>query len=98
MPANLRLVVHAAQAHAPEFEPDRLGNALTERGLAYSRRSDEAKNGTAALGIEFSNREELQYSALDLLEPIVIFIEYRACLLDVDRLGVDLRPRHGQQP
>src|ERR1700674_5166506 len=66
--ANFRLIVHAAQAHAPELEPDRFGNALAERSLAYARWTDEAKDGTAALGIEFSNREEFQYSGLDLID------------------------------
>ena len=37
MAANFRLIVHAAQAHAAEFEADRLGNALAERGLAHAR-------------------------------------------------------------
>ena len=98
MSANFRFIVHAAQAHAPELEPDRLGNALTERGLAYAGGTDEAENGTAALRVQFSNGEEFQYPALDLLEPIVIVVEYLARLLDVHGLGIDFRPGHGQQP
>ncbi len=90
--------MHPAQAHAPELEPDRLRNALTEGGLAHARGADEAENGTAALGIEFSNGQEFQYPALNFLEPIVILVKGLPRLLDVDRLGIDFRPGHGEQP
>src|SRR5258708_24596223 len=89
MNTNFRLIVHAAQAHATELEPDRLGNALTERGLAHAGRTDEAEDGTSALGVQFSNGQEFQYPALDLLEPIMILVEYLPRLFDVDRLRID---------
>src|SRR4029079_19435797 len=44
MPADLRLVVHAAQAHPNELASRRLGDALAERGLAYARRPGEAED------------------------------------------------------
>src|ERR1700693_797000 len=98
MTANFRLIMHAAQAHAPELEPDRLGNALPERGLAYTGGTNEAENGTAVLGVQFSDGEEFQYSALYFLEPVVILVKGLPRLLDVHGLGIDLRPGHGQQP
>src|ERR1039458_5091134 len=96
--ANLCLIVHAAQAHAAELESDGLGDALTERGLAHTRRADETQYGTTALGIELAYREEFQDAALDLLESIMILVEYGARLVDVDGFRIDLRPRHRQQP
>ena len=97
-PADFRLVVHSAEAHAPELESDRLGDALTERGLAHAGRTDEAQNGTAAFRVELAHGQEFQYAALDLLQTKMILIEDGARLVDVDRLGIDLGPRHGEQP
>ena len=98
MTANFRLIMHAAQAHAAEFEADGLGDALAQRGLAHARRPDEAQNGAAAFGIEFAHGEEFQNPALDLLEPVVVLVEYFASLFDVDLLRIDFRPGHGEQP
>ena len=98
MAANLRLIVHAAQAHTAELQPDCLGDALAERRLAHARRPDETQYGTAALGIELANRQEFQDAPLDLLQSIMILVEYGAGLVDVDGFRIDLRPRHRQQP
>ena len=46
--ADLRLVVHAAQAHAHELAPGRLRDALAERGLADAGRADEAQDRALA--------------------------------------------------
>ena len=98
MAADLRLIVHAAEAHAPELKSERPGDALAERGLAHARRSDEAQDRAAALRVELAHREKLEDAALDLLEPVVILVEYLTGALDVDVLGVGLGPGHGDQP
>ena len=48
VPADLRLVVDAAQADAHELPPHRPRDRLPERGLADARRADEAEDRLAA--------------------------------------------------
>ena len=98
MAANFGFIVHAAQAHAAEFQADGFGDALAQRGLAHARRSDKAQDGTAALGIEFTDSQELENPALDLGKAVVILVEDFSSLFDVDLFGVELGPGHGEQP
>src|SRR5690606_24631141 len=98
VPANLRLVVHAAQACAHELEPDRPRDALAERRLAYARRADEAQDRAAAFRIELAHGEVLEDAPLDLLEAVVVLVEDLAGLRDVDLLRVELRPRQRDEP
>ena len=83
--ADLRLVVHAAQAHAHELAPGRLGDALAERGLADAGRADEAQDRALARGIELAHREVLEDALLDLVEAVVVLVEDAPRLGDVDR-------------
>ena len=75
----------AAQAHARELAPDRLGDALAERGLTHAGRTHEAEDGTLAGGIQFPYREIFEDPFLDLLEPVVVLVENAARPGDVDR-------------
>ena len=90
MSANLGLVMHAAQAHAHELQTERARNALAERGLADTRRTDKAQNRASALGIELAYGQELEDAPLDLLQPEMILIEDAPCPLDVEVFGVEL--------
>ena len=83
--ADLRLVVHAAQAHAHELAPGRLGDALAERGLAHAGRADEAQDRALARRIQLAHREVLEDALLDLLEAVVVLVEDAPRLGDVDR-------------
>src|SRR5229473_7190290 len=98
MTADLRLIVYAAETHPPELESKRLGNALSQRSLADAGRPDETQDGAAALGVQFSHGEELEDALLDLLEPVMILVENRTGAVHVELLGVNLRPRHGDEP
>jgi len=95
--ADLGLVVRAAQAHALELDPERARDALAERGLPDAGRPDETEDRTAALRVELAHRQVLDDAPLDLLETVVIGVEDAARPPDVDVLGVELRPRHGDQ-
>src|SRR5262249_13176938 len=98
VPADLRLVVRAAEAYAHELAPGRLRDRLAERGLADAGRADEAKDGTAAGRIELPHREVFEDAALDLLEAVVVLVEHAARFGDVDR-RIRLRfPRKLDQP
>ena len=60
-------------------------------------RPDEAQDRTAALRVELAHGQVLDDALLDLLETVVIGVEDAARAPDVDVLGVELRPRHGDQ-
>ena len=86
MTADLGFVVHPAQRDAHELAPQRLGDALAERGLAHAGRPDEAQDGRLALRVELAHREELEDALLDLVQTEVVLVE------DATRLGeIDLR-------
>ena len=93
MAADLRLVVHAAQAHAHELAPGRPRDALAERGLAHAGRADEAQDRALARGIELAHREKLEDAPLDLLQPVMVLVEDAPRLGDVDRRRAARRPR-----
>ena len=85
--ADLRLVVHAAQAHAHELAPGRPGDALAERGLAHAGRADEAQDRALARRVQLAHREVLENALLDLVEAVVVGVEDAPRLGDVDRRG-----------
>src|SRR5262249_15931857 len=85
VPADLRLVVHAAAADAHELAIHRPRDRLTERCLAHAGRTDEAQDWRLAVGRELANGEELDDPPLDLVEAEMVFIENAARLDDVDR-------------
>src|SRR6202000_3342098 len=57
MAADLRLVVHAAEAHAHELAAHRPRDRLAERGLADAGRPDEAQDRLLALRRELAGGE-----------------------------------------
>jgi hypothetical protein len=61
--ADLGLVTHAAQRHAHEFAPGRLGDGPAERGLADAGRSDEAEDRPLQLVRRVSARRDTRRSA-----------------------------------
>ena len=98
MAADLRLVVHAAEAQAHEFAPGRARDALAERGLADARRSDEAEDRALAVGLELAHREIFEDAPLDLGQPVMILVQDAARFGDVDVVGVELRPGQIDEP
>src|SRR5205807_4847073 len=72
--------------------------ALSEGGFADARRPDEAQYGAAPLRVQFAHREEFENALLDLLESVMILIENGTSPIHVEVLGIDLRPRHGNEP
>ena len=98
MAADLGFVVDAAEAHARELAPGRLGDALAERGLAHAGRTDEAQDRALAGGIQLAHREKLENAPLDLLEAVVILVEDAPRLGDVDRRFRFGRPGQLDQP
>ena len=61
MPADLRLIVHAAQRNPLELAPQRTRDRAAQRRLPHSRRSDETKDRPLQLqGFELHHREEIE--------------------------------------
>src|SRR6185295_16691535 len=80
VPADLRLVAHAAERHAHELAVGRLRDRLAERGLADAGRADEAQDRALQAVDALLDREVLDDAFLDLLEAVVVGVE------DLDRV------------
>src|ERR1039457_4671738 len=65
MPADLRLVAHAAQGHAHELPAGRLRNRHTKRSLPHAGRPDKAENRPLWVLHQLADREELKNAFLD---------------------------------
>ncbi len=98
MAANFGFVAHAAQRHANELAARGLGDAHAQRGLAHARRPDEAQDRALRVLHQLADGEELKDALLDLLQPVVIFVERLLGDFDVADFLRALLPRHRQQP
>src|SRR6516164_3768164 len=98
MAANFGLVAHAAERNADEFASGRSSDRLAERGLADAGWTDQTKDRASQLVGALLHGEIFDDALLDLLETIVIGIEY---LLGERQVFLDLRlliPRNREQP
>ena len=96
--ADFGFVAHAAERQADELAVHRAGDRLGERRLADSGRPGEGEDGRLGLLDEGADGEELEDALLDLLEPVVIFVEDLLGALQVAALARLLVPRHGDEP
>ncbi len=95
--ADLGLVAHPAQAHAHELPVEAAGDGLAEAGLADPRRTNQAEDGRLVVGRfhvlgELPDGEELQDALLGLLEGVMVLVEHRLAVEDVEVLLVHLAP------
>src|SRR5207244_6070888 len=72
MPADLRLVMHPAEADPHEFPAGRTRDALAERGLADARRADKAQDRAATAGVELLDRQVFEDPPLDSGQTVMI--------------------------
>ena len=98
MAADFGFVAHAAERQPHELAVHRARNRLGQRRLADARRADEGEDGRLRLLDQRAHREELEDALLDLLQPVVIFVEDRLGVLEVAALLGLLVPRHRDQP
>ena len=89
MAADLGFVMHPAEADADEFAPGRARDALPERGLADTGRTDKAQDRAAAARVELLDRQVFEDAPLDLAQPVMVGVEDAARLGDVDRACPD---------
>src|SRR5271163_4506427 len=93
MAANVGLIAYAAQRDADEFAAHGFGDAFPEGGFADARRSDEAEDRAAAVGLELSDGEVFEDSAFDLFQIVMIAVENFASLGEVDFIDGQHAPR-----
>ncbi len=98
MAADLGLVADAAERQADELAPQRAGDGAAERGLADARRADEAEDRALALGVELAHRQVLEDALLDLLEVVVVLVEDRAGVFQVEVVLAVQAPGQTGQP
>ncbi len=77
MAADLRLVVHAAEADAHELAAHGAGDRLAERGLADAGRPDEAQDRRLAVRRELAHGEIFDDPPLDLFQAEMVGVENR---------------------
>jgi hypothetical protein len=83
---------------ADELPSRRLGDRAAERGLAHAGRADQAQDRALEVARALLHGQVLQDPLLDLLQAVVVLVQDALGLLEVDRLGLGLAPRDGQQP
>jgi len=76
MPADLRLVTHAAERDADEFAVHGAGDRLSERGLPDARGADEAEDRPLHVAFELPDGEILDDPFLHLVQIVVILVEH----------------------
>jgi hypothetical protein len=98
MPADLRLVPHAAEGHSHELPAERARDRLAERGLAHAGRSDEAEDRSLQFSRELEHGDVLDDPLLDLLQAVVVLVENALHFLDVDIVVGRDAPGERDQP
>jgi hypothetical protein len=95
---NLRLIAHAAKAHADEIAPRRTRDRLAKGGLADARRAHEAEDRAFHLTHALLHGQVFENAFLDLLKTVMVRIEHGLGVVDVlAHLGA-LLPRNRQDP
>ena len=87
MAADLGLIAHTAQGHAHELTVCGACNRLPKRGLTHSGRTDQTQNGCFDAIDSLLNREVFQDTLFNLIQTIVVFVQY---FLGVSQVIVDL--------
>src|SRR3569833_4206714 len=100
MPADLALVVHAAEADTHELLAHGFRDRLAQARLADSGRTDQTQDRLTevALLLEFPHGEILEDSVLDLLDAVMVRVESRLHRWNVEVVLSRLRPRQEAQP
>ena len=96
--ADLRFVTHPTEGHPHIFAAGRLGDGLTQRGLAHTGRANQTEDGALELIDARLHRQIFEDAILDLLKAIVIGIQH---LLRLAKVFLDLGsrlPRHLYHP
>ena len=91
--ADVRLVAHAAQAHAHIFAAHRLGDGARNRSLADAGRAHQTDDLALDVRLQLAHRQNLQDALLDLLQAVVVGVELLLRRLDIQLILGELVPR-----
>src|SRR5262245_32283487 len=98
MTADFRLVADAAERQPDELAVHGTRNRLGERSLTDAGRAGEGEDRRLRLLDQRANGKELQDPVLDLVEPVMVFVEHRFRMLEIAVLAGFLVPGNGNQP
>ena len=98
MPADFRLVAHAAEGEAHVFASGGAGHGLGEGGLAHAGRPDEAEDGALERVGQLLHGEEFEDALLGLFKAEMLIVEDGPRFGDVESGFAHLVPRQFQNP
>ena len=98
MPPDLGLVAHSADADADELAAHGPRDALAQAGLAHAGRPGEAEDRPRHLALQLLHGQELEDAVFHVLEVVVVLVEDRARVGDVDVVLGDDRPGQRHDP
>ena len=76
--------MHAAEGDAHEFTSQRSRDGLAKRSLAHAWRPNEAQDRPLHPWLQLFHRQVIENAFLDLLQIVMILVQNRARLGDVD--------------
>ena len=98
MPANFRLIPHAAKGNAGKFSAQRVRHAFAQGGLAHAGRPDQAKNRAFQLLFELDDGQKFQQAVLDFAQPKMLFVQQPPRRRQIQLVLREFRPRQIDQP
>ena len=93
MSAKLSLVTHSAQGQTVEFTPEGTGDRAAKRRFSDSRRADKENDRALGIGPQLDDGERLEDAFLDVLEAVMVFVEYLSGLVQVELFLARTPPR-----
>ena len=98
MSANLGFVPHTTKRHAHELTAERVGDGLTERGFADTRRAHQAEDRAGQVPDASEHGDVVEDAFLHFLEAVVIGFQDRARVVEIDGVVGAHRPRQIERP
>src|SRR5439155_4808552 len=98
MAPDFGFIANPTERHADELAASSLGDRHAQRGLTNSGRSDEAQDRALGIFDQLTNSEKFKDALLDLLQPIMIFVQDLFGARDIANLFRTFLPRHREQP
>ena len=98
MAANFRFIAHAAERYTHELAPRRVADGHRQRSLPDARRPHKTQNRALRILDQLADGKEFQDAVLDLLEPVMLFVQNLFRGFDIANFLGPLLPGHREQP
>ena len=96
MAADLRLIADAAERNADIVSAERFRDRFRDRGLADTGRADETDDLAGQLRLHDADTHGFEDALLDALQSVVVAVELRGCLADIELFLRGHAPRQGK--